>query len=529
MLRHFAPVLLLAATLAAGCKTGPDYARPDTPVPEKWASERQGTEVDEPVVPVEWWTTLSDPKLNDLIARSVASNLDLRTAEARVREARAARGIAESALWPTLNLGAGYTRTQLIETKLQGSRPSVTVGGSKGPTGFSPSISVRGSNFSATRTGIGPNALTTASVTPGGNVSAPDRQADLFRIGFDSAWELDVFGGNRRAIEAAQASLEATQESHRNVLVSLLSEVALNYIELRTAQSRLDITNRNIEAQAKTLRITRARFEAGLTSELDPTRAEALLTRTQSQVPSLQTQVETAIHRLSVLMGQDPGTLLSELRPAAPLPTAPVQVPVGLPSDLLRRRPDIRQAERELAAATARIGVAVADLFPRFTLTGGISGQSDILGNILNNSNQVWNIGPGVSWPIFQGGRIRANIEVQNARQEQAALAYQETILLAFEDVENGLVSFAKEQEHRESLRAAVGANQRAVSLANSRYISGLEDFLSVLQAQQELFNSEDLLVQSQGFVLTDLVSLYKALGGGWETQDPAPAETAGK
>lgn len=522
MSRPLALCLALVATGAAGCMTGPDYRRPDVETPAQWSTERAGGEVDGPAAPAEWWTTLNDPVLNGLVAQGVEANLDLRQAEARVREARAARGIAESALWPTLNVAGSYARAQSPEPEIDTGSP-VTVGGTLGPAGFTPSVTVRGRNATVTRSGLGQGGVTSASITPGGTGVDFDRQSDLWQAGFDAAWELDVFGGNRRAVEAAQADLEATNEFRRDVLVSLLSEVALNYVELRAAQNRIDITRENIAAQSRTVDITRARFEAGLSSELDTVRAQALLTSTQSQIPLLEAQVDTSIHRLGVLLGREPGALKEELRVAAPLPAPPATVPVGLPSDLLRRRPDIRRAERELAASTARIGVATADLFPRFSLTGGFGGQSTTLSDILNDSSLLWSIGPGVRWPIFQGGRIRANIEAQNARQEQAALRYEQSILLALEDVENGLVAFAKEQEHREALRAAVEANERAVRLANARYIGGLEAFLSVLQAQQELFRSQDQLVQSQSFVLTDLVSLYKALGGGWEVEEPTP------
>jgi NodT family efflux transporter outer membrane factor (OMF) lipoprotein len=308
------------------------------------------------------------------------------------------------------------------------------------------------------------------------------------------------------------------------VFVSLLSEVARNYIELRAAQRRLEIALSNIEAQAGTVDITKARFDAGLTSELDVVRAEAQLASTQSQVPFLETQVAASMHRLAVLLGQEPGALKEELGKPATMPGAPDTVPVGLPSDLLRRRPDIRQAERELAAATARIGVATAELFPKFYLTGAFGGMSDSLGNVLSGANQIWSFGPSVDVPIFEGGRIRAGINVENARQEQAALAYEQSILFALEEVENGLVSFAQEQVRRESLKSSVKANQEAVRLANERYVRGLEGFLNVLQAQQQLYLSEDELVRSESFVLTDLIALYKALGGGWEVgEETAP------
>lgn len=516
---------LMAVAVSAGCMTGPEYVRPDVTVPDQWSASREGGETDAPVTVVEWWKGLNDPTLTSLVERAVASNHDLRLAEARVREARAARGIAASPLWPMLNASGAYVRSQSVEPDI-GAGPSVTVGGSVGPGGISPSISVRGQNVSLSRIGLGDGATTSIAVTPGGATDY-DRYSDLFQVGFDAAWELDVFGGNRRGVEAAEADIQASEEARRAVLTTLLSEIALNYVEVRSAQARLAIAHRNIEAQAGTVRLTRERFNAGLTSELDAIRAEALLTRTQSQIPMLETQRDLSIHRLGVLLGREPGGLKEELVTEASLPTAPDTVPVGLPSDLLRRRPDIRRAERALAASTARVGQATADLFPKFALTGRLAGQSGSFGDLLNSGSRVWSIGPGISWPIFQGGAIRANIEVQNARQEQAAIAYEQAILRALEDVENGLVAFAKEQVRRQALEATVMANERAVRLANERYIQGLETFLNVLQAQQELYNSEDLLVQSQSFVLTDLVALYKALGGGWEALDPEPTPAA--
>jgi NodT family efflux transporter outer membrane factor (OMF) lipoprotein len=504
-----------------GCMVGPDYERPAIETPENFA---EATEAQTPpTAPLTaWWTVFNDPVLTGLIERSADANLDLRIAEARVREARAARGIAESALWPTVGLSASARRIQVAEPETPSAGSPISGGLSVRPGGITPSITLRGENASVTQSATNGQGMTSVQISPGGS-SGFDRSSSLYQAGFDAAWELDVFGGNRRAIEAADAAIEATEEFQRSVLVSLLAEVALNYVELRSAQSRLAITEKNIEAQGETVRLTQERFRVGLSSELDAVRAEALLSNTQSQIPALETQAATAIHRLSVLLGQEPAALQEELEPPQDLPVAPGEVPVGLPSDLLLRRPDIRQAERELAAATAQIGVAIADLFPRFTLTGGLSGQSSMIGSVLSGANQAWSLGPGVSVPLFQGGRIRANIQVQDARQEQTAIAYERAILIALQEVEDNLVSFAQEQERRELLARAVDANAKAVGLANERYVRGLEGFLNVLEAQRGLFLSEDQLVLSNSFVLTDLISLYKALGGGWQVFEPAP------
>lgn len=515
---------VLIACGLAGCKTGADYVRPETALPEQWCTACQGGAVGGTAPLTAWWTTLNDPVLNSLIARSVESNYDLHIAEARVREARAARGVAGAALWPTLGASSSWTYSQSLKPDAPSSGSPVSIGASAGATGLSRSVSVRGRNGTLTRSVSGAGATNSLTVSPPSDTSF-DRTGGMFRTGFDASWELDVFGGTRRALEAADAEIEASEERRREVMMSLLSEVAVNYIELRTAQRRLETTQKNIDAQQTSLTLTQARFDAGISSELDAVRAKALLSGTESQLPLLETQIATSIHRLGVLLGDVPGSLMDELQPAAPMPVAPDAIPVGMPSDLLRRRPDIRAAERALAATSARLGQAKADLFPKFYLTGAFSGQSANLGNVLSGANQMWSIGPSVNWPIFQGGRIRANIEVQDARQEQALYAYQQTILIALEEVENGMVAFAKEQVRRESIAAQVKANESAVQLANERYIRGLEGYLNVAAAQQELFQSEDRLVQSQSFVLTGLIALYKALGGGWEAHELTPAD----
>ena len=527
MQRRIVVMLALAAVCCGGCKTGPNYRTPEKAVPNKWSSLSPGVESATPATEAAaWWTTLNDPVLTSLITRGAEANLDLKFATARIREARAARGIAASGLLPSVGASASYQRMESVEPPSQSAGSPITVGGTVSAAGVTPSVSVRGRNLSVMQNGIGSTGSTTVSYTPGSQ-SAPSRQSDLFRTGLDAAWELDIFGGRQRAVEAADADLAATEEYRRGVLASLASEIALSYVDLRTSQNRLEITRKNIEAQENTARITADRFQAGLSSELDSVRAQAQLSGTKAQIPLLETQVQMGIHRLGVLLAVAPGTLTEELGTAAPLPTPPEMVPVGIPSDVLRRRPDIRQTERQLAASTARVGQAMAEQFPKFTLTGNLGGQSTTLGSLLDSGSRMWSIGPGVSVPIFQGGRIRANIEAQNARQEQAAVQYERSILVALADVENGLVSFANEQVRRESLRESATSSEKALKLANERYTSGLEGFLNVLVAQLSLYEVQDQLVQSQSMVLTDLISLYKALGGGWEINEPAPAPVA--
>ncbi|MCX5771031.1 MAG: efflux transporter outer membrane subunit, partial [Candidatus Hydrogenedentes bacterium] len=343
-------------------------------------------------------------------------------AESRIREARANLQITRAGLWPQVNAGASYQRSQSKAV-------SPANGGSK--PGLSATVSQQGLSVTATPSGpTGPSVTVVPDLTGGGNsrvtvnsgasAQKVDRQSDLFPAGFDASWELDVFGGTRRAAEAARAEVEAAQENRNAVLTTLVAEVASNYFDLRETQNRLEIARQNIKILQDSLDLVRARFEAGLTNELDVKTAEALLALTQSSVPALEVAAQLSIHRLGVLMGNEPGLLLNELATAAPLPPTPPEVLVGLPSELLRRRPDIRYVERLLAAATARVGVATSDLFPRFFLTGSIARSSGEFEGLRLGANQLWSIGPSISWPVFDAGRIRANIKVQNARQEQA-------------------------------------------------------------------------------------------------------------
>ncbi len=474
-------LMVFALTFAlAACTVGPNYHAPKTKVPASFAEQAPVPASDQFA---KWWTTLQDPELNSLIERSVRGNLDLRLAQARVREARAQRGVVKADLYPTVNVNGSYERTR------------------------------RSRNVVITPSG-GSETPTTASL-----------EGNLYQVGFDASWEIDVFGGVRREIEAANADLAAEIENRRDVLVTLLAEVARNYVELRASQRQVVIARANLATQQETLDLTRIRFDAGLVSDLDVARAEAQVQTTASQIPTLETSARQSIHLLSVLLGQEPNALTAELTQETPIPQSPPEVPAGLPSDLLRRRPDVRRAERELAAATARIGVATADLFPRFSLTGAYGLQSSKVSNLTDSGSRFWLILPGVRWPILDFGRIRSNIAVQNAREEQSLVNYEQTILTSLREVEDALVSFSQTQTQREKLAGAVDANRRAVDLANELYLQGLTDFLSVLQVQRDLFASEDALAQSDRDITSDYVALYKALGGGWEMEASATDE----
>jgi len=426
-----------------------------------------------------WWKSFKDPELDSLIGRAAKANYDLRIAEARVREARALYRIEASRLWPTINAGGAYARQN--QSKNQ------------------PII---------------------------GDLSIPSNvpfENNVYQAGFDASWEIDVFGGTRRAIEAGKAEVTAAEYGRRNVLVTLLGEVARNYVETRGFQRRLEIAHKNLKTQEEALAITQDRFKNGLTSDLDVQQAATLLATTRSVIPLLETSIQASIYRLDVLLGQTPGTLTAELSQQVPIPTIPPEVPVGLPSDLLRRRPDIQQAERRLAASTARIGVATADLFPKFSLTGLAGLESTSASDWFDARSQFWQVGPTMQWRIFSAGRIRANIRVQNARQEQALAAYEKTVLTSFEEVESSLVAYAKEQIRRRSLQDAVKSSQDSLYLANQLYSSGLVGFINVLDAQRSVYLTEDALVQSDKTVTQNLISLYKALGGGWESLEQPP------
>jgi NodT family efflux transporter outer membrane factor (OMF) lipoprotein len=473
--RRMSDVLILAAMtflILAGCAAvGPDYTRVTPDAPDEWHAELQGgltAGMSKPETLARWWTTLNDAELDSLVARAVNGNLDLKNARARIREARALRGISKAGLFPTLDANASATKRRSSEN------------------------------------------------------SGSGKESKFYTADFDAGWELDVFGGVRRSVEAAQASLEATQEDLYNTLVSLLAEVALNYVEVRTFQARLAVTEDNIKTQQDTYDLNQSRYQAGIIDELPVQQSLRILETSRSQIPALKTGLEAAKNRLAVLLGEQPGKLHQELAAKRPIPELPKTVVIGIPAETLRHRPDIRQAERNLAAQTARIGVATADLYPKFRLFGTIGLESLSSKDFFEWASRTWSIGPGVSWNIFDAGAIRQNIEVQTARQEQALIQYEAAVLRAQEEVENVLVAYAKEQLRREFLSNAASAAQRAALVAQDQYQAGLVDFNNVLDAQRSLLILQDQLDQSNGAVITNLVRLYKALGGGWTSVEPA-------
>ena len=476
----FLPILALAALLAlAGCAVGPNFKPPATQVPDSYYSLEKtkaapaSQVTPDPAALMRWWRNFHDPILDSLVQLALAGNLDLKQAEARIRQARAARGIAVAGVFPQVNSSALYERSH-----------------------------------SSSQT-VGPGGGTSVSTL------APFRE--LFQAGLDASWELDVFGGTRRNIEAATADVTAAVEDRRDVLVTLVGEVGTDYLTLRGLQDQIAIAKKNLAAQQKTAGITHKRYEAGFVGKLDVANADAQVATTQSAIPVLESSAQANIYSIGVLLGKEPAFLAKDLERPGPIPPTPPKVPVGLPSELLRRRPDIRRAEAQIHAATARIGVAVADLFPKFNLAGSLGWAANDINKIGTQNSKFWSFSPSVTWPVFAGGKILWNIKVQNALEEQALLTYQQTVLTALKEVETALVAYVKEQEHRQSLAQAVASNRQAVDLAMTLYVAGKTDFLNVLTAQLALFSTENALAQSTSAMDTDLVALYKALGGGWE------------
>jgi NodT family efflux transporter outer membrane factor (OMF) lipoprotein len=475
----FLPAFAVGLLLTGCVMVGPDYTEKNPEAQAAWHTELQGGLVAGQVDPASmagWWKTLNDPELESLEERAVKGNLNLQAAGARVREARAQRGISEAGFFPSLK-GTG---------------------------------SVLNSRTSLNNNGTGVENTT-------------------YAVGFDAGWELDLFGGVRRSVEAADANLDATREDLHDVLVSLMAEVAINYMDIRTYQARLTAAEINLAAQQESYDLNLSSYHAGLINQLAAEQAGYNLERTRALVPSLQTGLEAAKNRMAVLLGVRPGAVHQELAEKKDIPVIPVTMTVGIPTETLRLRPDIRKAERNLAAQTARIGVATADLYPKFRLSGTVGLQSIASADLFQSDSRAWSAGPGVSWNLFDGGAVRRNIEVQTARQEQAMVAYESVVLKAREEVENALTAYAKEQLRLDSLTRAAAAAGRAYDLAKDQYKAGLVDFNTVLDAQRSLQSLADELAVSRGAVTSNMVRLYKALGGGWVSEDKGQKTEDGK
>ena len=462
----------------AGCAVGPDYRAPDAPTPDTWnALPETGVRIESADAPTlaAWWAVFDDPILSDLIESAIAGNKTVEQARSRVIEARARRGAAAGAFFPSIDASAGATRTE------------------------------SDARF----------------IDPGQGVIGRNDD-EIYSAGVDASWELDLFGGQRRAFEAATANLGASEADLRDALVTLLGDVALNYTSVRTTQARLEFAERNLAAQEELLDITRWRAEAGLATVLDVEQAQTSYQQTKAQIPALESALSQAMNRLAVLTGQVPGALHDRLSARLPVPTAPAEIVAVVPADVVRRRPDIRAAERRIAAQSAQVGVATAALYPSFSLSGSIGLQSLTASDVLDGS-QTDRLGLSLRIPVFAGGALRQNLRAQYAVLDQVSAAYEQTVLAAYEEVENALLGWTNEQRRREALVLAVDAARHARELALMQYNSGLVDFQTVVTADRQLISLEDSLAVSEGELTSNLIRLYKALGGGWSVVPANP------
>lgn len=459
---YCATVVLLL--FVVGCSSvGPDYESPEVEIPELKVSQVEaGAEITVEESEA-WWQLFNDPVLSNLVTRSISSNLTVRAGVARLREARARLGVSKAGLLPEVDVGGFYRRYRNSD-----------------------------------------------------NVGYP-LDGDFYHAGFDAAWELDIFGRRRRAIEAAAAAFDAEVASLESVWVSLAAETTHAYVQLQTLRQRLQVAERNLAVQGDTLELLSSRAEAGLSDKLVVEQARYNLEYTRATLPALEGQIESTVHRLAVLTGVMPGMLEEELTAEAPIPTIEPRMLVGVPADLLRRRPDVRLAERRLAAQTAQIGVATADLYPTLRLTGSIGLESLEADDFFKSGSRFFAITPAIVWPIFHGGSIRANIEVQSALQEQAVIEYERVVLEAVRELHDALTSYSHEFRKCEALKTAAASARGAMELAQNQYTNGLATFNNVLDAQRSLLSFEESVVISEGAITDHLIRIYKALGGGWQ------------
>jgi len=459
--------LLFLVLMMSGCMVGPDYTLPETGVSSSFSAEDEGM-FSTAATEVEWWRNLQDETLNELIRRSIDNNHDLRIAQANVNAARAFLREVEYEQYPIVTSGAGITREEASEARSQGA------------PGF-------------------------------------DRTNTFYDAGLDAVWELDFFGRVKRSVEALSADYEAAAANQRNVYVTVTAEVARTYLELRGAQYRLRVAEENAENQRGTYDMTRSITEGGMGTNLDVVRAQAQLESTLASIPVLETEIMRTIHRLGVLVGEEPHALRARLTGPKQLPVFPELVNIGQPVELLRRRPDIQNAERNLAATTARIGVATADLFPRVSLSGSVGYLATSFTDLGTSDFRTTSFGPFLTWPAFDLGRVRARIRAADASAEGLLAAYEQTVLIALEETENALVRFARTRQRQGHLQIAAQVTAEAVELARLRYSNGVDSFLNVLDAERQLLELQDQLAQSETDTGLALIALYKALGGGWE------------
>ncbi|WP_323991915.1 efflux transporter outer membrane subunit [Nguyenibacter sp. L1] len=500
---------LASALLLGACSVGPDYHKPDLASAAHWhrgLGDAESRPVESPADP-QWWRIYRDPTLTVLEQQVADANLDLRAAAWRLAESLAERRIARAAQFPRVEANASYARERASPNGVLGLLGTME---EQGP-----------GEIASGAQGFGPARL------PGTTGAAP---FNLPQYGLSASWEVDFWGHVRRQVEAASAAVRATEDMQRDVLVSLMAETAQDYLDLRGVQAQIAIVRRNIDIARHSVGLTTLRFTQGAATRLDVADSRGQLSEFQSRLPVLQSQEVHLINALSFLVAREPGALRSQLGTPAPIPPVPISVPVGLPSELAERRPDIRVAEEQLHAATASIGVAVADFFPRVTLSGSLDIQALQFSELGTWASRQYGFGPTMTLPLFEGGRLTGQLRLRKAQQKEAAINLQRTILKAWQEIDDAMADFSAAQQQRDQLRETVAQNEMAVSLAQQQYVQGASDFLNVLTLQNALLASQNQLVQATTAVSVSVARLYRALGGGWEERYPlATAQRAGQ
>lgn len=489
---------ILASVATGGCTVGPNFERPAGATPQVFDRTETAQAASKPVEAEfnpDWWTLFDDPVLNALEQQLASANLDVAAASARLRQSRARQRIAGAAEYPTLDGAASYDRER-------GSPNGIL-----SLLGVSPTQSQPQSASGAAPLGVAP--------LPGSKGSPA---YNLYQTGFDASWELDIWGGVRRGVEAATAMSDASYEDRNAVLLSARAELARDYIELRGTQSLLQIAQQNLEIARDTEKLTRVRVRDGVTTDLDDANASAQAESIESLIPTLESRRTKLVNAIGLLLGDEPGTLEQTLGEAHDVPRLPRQIPIGFPSELVQRRPDIRKAEADLHAATASIGMAKADFYPRISLNGSAGFQSLQLSNLASWASGQFVVGPSITLPIFEGGRLKGTLALREAQQQEAAIAYRRTVLDAWREVDDALVGYDAEQRRRDRLSTVVSLNQHALAIARQRYDAGALDYLDVLNVQRQLLDAQSNLEQSRAAAAAELVTLCKALGGGWES-----------
>ncbi|WP_395730937.1 efflux transporter outer membrane subunit [Prosthecobacter sp.] len=456
---------LFLICVVSSCNVGPRFVKPQPKMPADFASRANAAHAAE--VDATWWRKLNDSTLNELVALAGAQNKDLSAARSRLLEARALWRESRFNYAPTVTFGSTYE-----------------------------SVRNGATSFSGLRT----------------------RDFELYRTGFDADWELDFFGRIRNSVKAAKANSSAMDANLHDLLISLQSEIAINYLELRGAQAQLTVANENAGNQSDALQIAEASLKGGRGTQLDVARANALWNATLAQIPTHQENIAKSIHRIAVLCGQNPSELRPRLQSSKKQPAAPARIGIVKPAELLRRRPDIRVAEDILAAETARIGVAVADLFPRITFSGRIDLEASSLGYLTGRNSDGFTLGPRITWAAFNLGRVRQQIAAAGRRADAALARYEQTVLLALEEAENALTSYDRERIRLHHLEASAASAREAATLARKRYQDGIADFLTVLDAERVALNAQNDIALSRTRVATAWVRIYKAMGGGWKS-----------